>query len=894
MIARIAAADLRHTVAARQVLPLVGVAVLLLWLAIVAGRGAVLALQSAGVPITGEPQPTQATPQMVWAAFLVGITCVGAALITRRLQPASTIPVTCATGGIVILAGAVGSTSVPSLLLVTAMFVLSGLLGAALLARLPETPAVAVVRIPIAIALGTGLLGLLLLALATPGWLNAATVSASAGIIVLGVLLLQRRQLGHELVRLRDWRPVPPTWLETVVLGLTVGLLAYAALGAFVPETLTDSVRQHLPIAREIWQSGTAADFAFLGVSSNPIQAHLLYAVAYGFGDMTAAKLVHTFTGLVAILGLAGVAWLGARPVEARAAPATAWGVTNRLAAIVGAAIFATMPLVLWELGTALIDLFPVFFTVAVVLCVLLWQRDGSLAWLISAGALASFGFAAKMTIGLLMGVALVAAILLVGRGAWHWRERLLAVVAFGLGSLVVLPWLLRSYSLTGAIPGVGILTDNATGTATPATSDLASYGLGRSLLDLVGIPWHLTFQGELFFLSGDVGILLLMLLPLGLFVPRTRATAFLAVTVGVSFLGWAYTAQHTRYLLPTLALSAALAGIGVASLITSGIVNAPVAHARRLLALAVPAGLVVGLLAAPVLLIFSVRSGLAVDVVTGNVSTKEFIAKNVPAAAALEAASTLPPDTPVEYYGSWYGMQLYTEARLTYSWIDTYERTELGLMLPVIDQEIAEPGRKPGEVLDSLNRSGIRYFLWDRNGPVVQFFRTTLLSTDFLRAHTRILAGDQGGYLFEVLPHGGTGWGESNQNLLQDPGLDTVGDDAPWATKKQVKLHRGFVRLIEDKSSLTQRVTVSAGRPYLLLADGRCPDPEQSATLSLRWFDADNVELGNDAEQVIPGTALSEQFLWHRAPDRTTAASVELRRAPGCEFDRIALYDAS
>jgi hypothetical protein len=238
--------------------------------------------------------------------------------------------------------------------------------------------------------------------------------------------------------------------------------------------------------------------------------------------------------------------------------------------------------------------------------------------------------------------------------------------------------------------------------------------------------------------------------------------------------------------------------------------------------------------------------------------------------------------------------MQLYTEARLTYSWIDTFKRTELGLMLPVIDQEIADPGRKPGEVLDSLNRSGIRYFLWDRNGPVVQFFRTTLLSTDFLRAHTRILAGDQGGYLFEVLPHGGTGWGESNQNLLQDPGLDRIGDDGPWATKKQVKVHRGFVRLIEDKSSLTQRVTVSAGRPYLLLADGRCPDPEQSATLSLRWFDADNVELGNDAEQVIPGTALSEQFLWHIAPDRTTAASVELRRAPGCEFDRIALYDAS
>ena len=137
-----------------------------------------------------------------------------------------------------------------------------------------------------------------------------------------------------------------------------------------------------------------------------PIHAHLLYAVAYGFGGMTAAKLVHTFSGLVAILGVAGIGWLCA----------------GRIAATIGAAIFATMPLVLWELGMALVDLFPVLFSVTALLSILLWQRSGSPAWSLAAGALAGFGFAAKMTMGVMI-IALGLAIVLVGRSPWSWRS---------------------------------------------------------------------------------------------------------------------------------------------------------------------------------------------------------------------------------------------------------------------------------------------------------------------------------------------------------------------------------------------------------------------------------------------------------------------------------------
>jgi hypothetical protein len=160
------------------------------------------------------------------------------------------------------------------------------------------------------------------------------------------------------------------------------------------------------------------------------------------------------------------------------------------------------------------------------------------------------------------------------------------------------------------------------------------------------------------------------------------------------------------------------------------------------------------------------------------------------------------------------------------------------------------------------------------------------------LRNHTRILAGDRSGYLFEVLPARGEGWGEGEQNLLSDPGLNTVGDAGPWTTKGKVSARKGIVSLLRRDSSLAQRVPVSAGGAYLLLATGKCDGSTDTPTLVLRWFDARGDELGAAAEAVIPGTAGSTQFLWHVAPERAVSVSAEVASSGArCEFDEAALY---
>ena len=62
---------------------------------------------------------------------------------------------------------------------------------------------------------------------------------------------------------------------------------------------------------------------------------------------------------------------------------------------------------------------------------------------------------------------------------------------------------------------------------------------------------------------------------------------------------------------------------------------------------------------------------------------------------------------------------------------------------------------------------------------------------------------------------------------------------------------------------------------------------------LALRWFDDHAVELGVTEEWVLPGTAGSDQFLWHLAPPRAATVSVELTTTGGasCDFDEAALY---
>jgi hypothetical protein len=395
--------------------------------------------------------------------------------------------------------------------------------------------------------------------------------------------------------------------------------------------------------------------------------------------------------------------------------------------------------------------------------------------------------------------------------------------------------------------------------------------------------PWLLTFHADQFGVPsidvGPIGFALLLLLPLAFLGPRPRSVVFLAVSVLVAFVGWWFTPlQVSRHLLPALALAAVLCGIGVAN-----VFPAPdrASLPRRLLAAAAPAGVIVGLIASYVFFVPAERARLAVDVVTGRQSAADYVAQEIPLAAILAAASAqLPPDTVVGYTNT-AGAAIYTEARLS----------------PLDSRTLPALGATPEEVLASLERRGIDYLIWDRTRLDPAGSGGTLLSTPFLREHSRILAGDEDGYLFAMLPEGGLSWGEERlTNLLDDPGLERLGrTNGAWATSGRINDRRGTLSL-SSESSLAQRVAVSGDQPYVLSVAGHCANAKHRLVLELRWFDAQGAELRLDQDIVIPGSAPSEQFQWRRAPGEATAVSAEILvpEASKCEIENVELYRLS
>jgi hypothetical protein len=463
----------------------------------------------------------------------------------------------------------------------------------------------------------------------------------------------------------------------------------------------------------------------------------------------------------------------------------------------------------------------------------------------------------------------------------------------FALGTLVLLPWLLRSFLITGQIPGLAILFSRLSGGTTATTLDLPTFGTGHSPFDLVRLPWDLTFSGGLFNQSGDgdVGVLLLIALPLTLLAPRTRALSFLGVATGVSYLGWALTAQYTRYLLPTLALAAALSGIGVASAIETRIAVRPTVCIRAALPVIVPVAVLAGLVAAPLLFLQSLKANWgAIDVIDGSTSAAEFVAARVPAMPMFATASAmLPPDTPVGYFGlQMEGAQAYTEARLIYVSLDPQSATPGG--------DLSGLGATDEAGLAGVRQLGVDYFIWSREETIPSNWRSWLLSTQFLRDHTQILAGDHGSYLFALRSDGGSWRTDRDANLLLDPGLSSIKYGGPWSTEGRVRPRQGTVPL-RSKGTVLQQVAATAGTPYLLLTNVKCADPSQRARLSLRWLDERGRTLDANMETVVPGTNRSEQFVWHVAPERTTSVVVALSVASAdasCEFDGAFLYASS
>ncbi len=404
-------------------------------------------------------------------------------------------------------------------------------------------------RLAFGLALATGAMGYLVLAVGLLGWLKAWALWAVLALIVLSALWLRR---GADSTTEEKWN-----WRAWLVPG-AVAALILPMVASPPAATDWDGLSYHLA-APAIWlREGRIGYIPFIHQSNFPFVIEMQYLWALGVGaGAGGAKLFHWATLLMT---------LGAVSAFARRAQmqgAGAWA----------SAALVSVPVVLWEATVAYADLATTAYTMLALLAG--WNSVGEhdassrRRWLILAGIMGGFALGTKMTA---LGSVGILGLLLVWEAVRQKRIRLAEVMlCVSVAILVGAPWYIKTYLYTGnpVYPYFYEIFGGRNWTAENARiyreAQLA-FGLGREPYKLLMAPFNLTFYWSRFFdplpFVGSVGFVFLAgLIPL-LFARRLPgASRWWMVFSLVSIVFWFVLMQQVRYVMAIFPLVALLCG---------------------------------------------------------------------------------------------------------------------------------------------------------------------------------------------------------------------------------------------------------------------------------------------------------------------------------------------
>lgn len=486
--------------------------------------------------------------------------------------------------------------------------------------------------------LALGLLGLLgnfsLLGVAAPGW-------------VLFVVALIRGGVRVGAPRLR-W--VRSEW-ASYSLALYFGVAAALALvSVFRPVDGLDwdSLSYHLAAPKIFLREGRIPFIAYDSHTHFPFTLEMLFTWMLPFSGAAGAKSVHWAFGV--LTGLALVAWTP----RLRAGAVPGWS------GWMAACMFVSMPLVLWEMGTAYIDLGTAFFQLLALAALLEGRQSGDRSntfdprSALLAGVLSGLALGTKYTALLqfgLLGLLTVWSAVTSGAGSVGWA----AVALLGLGGVLVgSPWYVKNWLWVHnpVHPFFFSLFPNSFSWTRHAEqayqTEQRSFGLGRGPADLLQVFWNLGLHGRAFYINqrtlagdklGSLGVHWAGLLPLlpwsrGL----SRAELWILLYVGASMAAWFAMSQQTRYLTPVFAPLAACLALGVGALPAGLIRRAALAFSGAALVVNLQMHLPLAMSAAPVLL--------------GQVSEAEYLNQSLPGLyEASQYVNTLPEESRIALY---------------------------------------------------------------------------------------------------------------------------------------------------------------------------------------------------------------------------------------------------
>lgn len=439
-------------------------------------------------------------------------------------------------------------------------------IGLAILRHLRADDAGPAESIAFATALGMGVVAYAVLGLGLIGlWRREAFIPLVALALLAAVPALlrsakRRRRAGPRRAGRGPADAIP------ILLGLFLAVVgALTLLSALAPSAANDwdGLSYHLAVPKVWLEGGRITFLPWVSHSNFPFTIEMLYGLGLGLlpDGQPLAKFFNWLAGALTVLAIYA---LGRR----------CWG---KPAGLVGGAIFAGMPLILWEGGTAGNDLAVGLYSTLAFIGVLNWWRGRSQGWLWVAALACGFALGSKLFAVVIWAFLSMAVLLHTAVGQKQPWPRAVALAAkFALLSAVVAaPWYVKSQIMTGNpfYPFFyGWFGGREWGPLAEAayTVEQARFGIGRGWLDFVRLPWTLTMSPREFwdFPTASLGPLPLALIPAAVLIRRTdAATRFLLAAALVFLVGWFLSVQHIRYLTPILPILAAVAGGAVVSL---------------------------------------------------------------------------------------------------------------------------------------------------------------------------------------------------------------------------------------------------------------------------------------------------------------------------------------
>jgi hypothetical protein len=524
-------------------------------------------------------------------------------------------------------------------------------------------------------------------------------------------------------------------WQFIVLIGLIVALV-----GALAPETEWDALWYHLWLPKLWLSQGHPVDNVAEYIVLYPLTWELLFGDSMALGGPVGAKLLHfTCLPLTTVL---------VYQCTHRFIPSTSpW---------LAAALFITVPTVLWEATTAYIDL-ALALHVGLVLYALFRYMDGR-QWQWLALAMVNLGLAlatkhlALFVWGLTIGGLAVA--------LW-WTERtlcqvLMPVVTFAVLSLLLpLPWYIRSwqasgnpffpelFSIFGAWPPERWTAITERGLAHFKNQ----FGDPRTPLNLLLLPWNITVHAARY--GGNFGPLFLLCIPVLAWYRRSTHTLWLLAFV-LGYLGlWAAPigSFQMRFLVPIVPVLAVLAAEALGHLVEAaqtfrwGVQTVCVGVVALLLFNFPPfTSLHEGDRAGDKGWLTHVVHKVPWGVVVGRESQEQYLIRKVPAYAAWQYINaTLPPDARV----------------LTFSGGDHLYSARARIASDATIAHAAVWGAQPGQeqqAIRSLHRLSISHILIDNKSLAMdRLAPVALLQPDFREEWYELVYQDSKFTLFRV-----------------------------------------------------------------------------------------------------------------------------------------------